>query len=48
MTDSTNHFLRGALYFNFSPNNDSLRPVIEHLEADIQQLIESLEWKENK
>lgn len=45
MTDSTQHFLRGALYFNFSPNSDSLKPVIEFLEKDIQNLIETLEWK---
>lgn len=44
MTDSTRHFLRGALYFNFSPNNDSLKPVIEYLESDIQHLIETLRW----
>jgi gliding motility-associated lipoprotein GldD len=47
MTDSTQHFLRGALYFNFSPNNDSLKPVIEYLEGDIQHLIETLSWAEN-
>ncbi len=29
VTDSTNHFLRGALYFNVKPNNDSLAPVID-------------------
>lgn len=46
MTDSTNHFLRGALYFNFSPNNDSLKPVIEYLESDIQHLIETLNWNQ--
>ncbi len=44
LTDSTSHFLRGALYFNFSPNNDSLEPVIEFIEQDIQRLIESFEW----
>ena len=44
LTDSTSHFLRGALYFNFSPNNDSLKPVIEYVEQDIQRLIESFEW----
>ena len=48
VTDSTTHFLRGALYFNFSPNNDSLKPVIKYLQSDIQQLIESLQWVEHK
>ena len=45
VTDSTQHFFRGALYFNFTPNNDSLQPVIDYLKKDIQVLIESLEWK---
>jgi gliding motility-associated lipoprotein GldD len=46
LTDSTTHFLRGALYFNVRPNNDSLSPVISFLEEDIQKLIESFEWIE--
>lgn len=46
LTDSTRHFIRGALYFNAVPNNDSLAPVIEFLKADIRHMIESFEWKE--
>ena len=45
LTDSTHHFLRGALYFNVRPNNDSLAPVISFIEDDIQRLIESFEWR---
>ncbi len=45
LTDSTSHFLRGALYFNTIPNNDSLAPVINFIEEDIQHLIESFRWK---
>ena len=45
LTDSTSHFLRGALYFNISPNNDSLAPVIDFIEKDIQHLIETIRWK---
>ncbi len=45
LTDSLNHFLRGALYFNFQPNNDSLAPVIDFLKQDIEHLIETLDWK---
>lgn len=45
LTDSTHHFLRGALYFNVRPNNDSLAPVIEFIQEDIQKLIESFEWR---
>lgn len=44
-TDSVRHFLRGALYFNVPPNEDSLRPVNEFLRKDMQHLIETLQWK---
>lgn len=45
LTDSTRHFLRGALYFDHAPNNDSLSPVIDFLEDDIMNLIQSLSWE---
>ncbi|MEI8203120.1 MAG: gliding motility lipoprotein GldD [Bacteroidota bacterium] len=45
ITDSTRNFLRGSLYFNNTPNNDSLSPVIDYLRKDIDQLINTLEWK---
>lgn len=45
-TDSVRHFLRGSLYIDCVPNNDSLAPVIEFLQQDIQHLIETLRWKE--
>ena len=45
VTDSTHHFLRGALYFNTYPNNDSLAPVIDFIEKDINHMISTLEWK---
>lgn len=46
LTDSTRHFLRGALFLNYTPNNDSLAPVIEYLQADIDQLVETLQWRD--
>ena len=45
LTDSTDHFLRGALYFKVSPNNDSLAPVIDFLKEDVFHLIETLNWE---
>lgn len=45
MTDSSKHFLRGALYFNSVPNSDSLAPVISYIKADIEQMLTSLKWK---
>lgn len=44
-TDSTKHYLRGALYFNTSLKSDSLAPVIEYLKKDVIQLLKTLEWK---
>lgn len=45
VTDSVNHFLRGALYFNVKPNYDSLKPTLEYVLQDIDHLIETVEWK---
>jgi gliding motility-associated lipoprotein GldD len=45
VTDSLKHFLRGALYFNSTPNYDSIRPVEQFLYKDMQHLIETLRWK---
>ena len=44
-TDSVHHFLRGALYINQTPNNDSLAPVINYIQEDIDHLIETLRWR---
>jgi len=45
LTDSTRHFMRGSLYFNTYPNNDSLQPVIDFITDDVRHLINTLEWK---
>lgn len=45
LTDSTEHFLRGSLYFNVKTNNDSLAPVIDFITDDVRHMIETLEWK---
>jgi gliding motility-associated lipoprotein GldD len=47
MTDSSNHFLRGALYFNVAPNYDSLKPSLDYIITDINHLIESVNWKKS-
>lgn len=44
VSDSVDHFLRGALYFKTSTKNDSLAPVINYLKKDIIQLLTTLEW----
>ncbi|MDX2174452.1 MAG: gliding motility lipoprotein GldD [Bacteroidota bacterium] len=45
LTDSTHHFLRGALYFNSVPNIDSLRVVVEFIKKDVMHLINTTRWK---
>lgn len=45
LTDSTHHFLRGALYFYAEPNADSLRPVTDYMMKDIEYFIDHFEWK---
>ena len=44
-TDSTRHFLRGALYFRTATANDSLAPVIDYVKKDIVQLLNTLQYK---
>jgi len=45
LSDSTTHYLRGALYFNEKPNMDSIRPVLEFLKTDVEHLISTFRWK---
>jgi gliding motility-associated lipoprotein GldD len=45
LTDSTKNFLRGALYFNATPNEDSLKPVNDFVSADMRHLINTFKWK---
>jgi gliding motility-associated lipoprotein GldD len=45
LTDSTKHFLRGALYFDAAPNEDSLSIVNDFLKQDLFHLINTLKWK---
>ncbi len=46
ITDSVKHFLRGALYFDTTPNEDSLNIVNDFLQEDMKHLINTLKWKE--
>lgn len=45
VSDSSQHFLRGALYFNVAPQPDSLAPVIEFIRKDVVRLMETTTWK---
>lgn len=43
LTDSVNHFFRGALYFN-TEVVDSLMPINNFIKEDIKHIIESFRW----
>ncbi|GHT34092.1 hypothetical protein AGMMS49574_20980 [Bacteroidia bacterium] len=45
LTDSSTHFFRGALYYDYVPNPDSIAPVTNYLKADMMELIQSFSWK---
>lgn len=45
LTDSTSHFIRGALYFDTRPNWDSLAPAVAYINQDIRHMIQEMEWR---
>lgn len=45
VTDSLNHFVTGALYFETKPNYDSIYPAAVYLQQDMGRIVESLRWK---
>lgn len=45
LTDSTKNYLRGALYFNELPRQDSIKPVLDFVKKDIDVMIKSIRWK---
>ena len=46
LTDSTDHFLTGSVYFNTKPNFDSILPAAAYLKKDMRHLMETVRWKE--
>ena len=46
LTDSTDHFLMGSLYFYSRPNYDSIMPAAKYVERDVMHLMETLHWKD--
>ncbi|MHB1177611.1 MAG: gliding motility lipoprotein GldD [Daejeonella sp.] len=45
LTDSTKNYLRGALYFNEQPRQDSIQPVLDFIKKDIDVMIKTFKWK---
>ena len=44
-TDSVRHFISGSVYFNVTPNYDSVQPASNYLEKDVRRIMETLRWK---
>lgn len=44
LTDTTEHFFRGALYFENKVNPDSMNIIHEFVKEDINRMIESFSW----
>jgi gliding motility-associated lipoprotein GldD len=45
LSDSTNHFFRGSLYFNSRPNPDSIAPVLAFVRQDLVHMVETMKWR---
>ncbi len=45
LTDSVKHFLRGALYFDATPNEDSLGIINSFVLDDLKHMINTFKWK---
>ncbi len=45
VTDSTNHFVTGSLYFYAKPNYDSIYPAAVYLQKDIRKIMETIRWE---
>ncbi len=47
VSDSVKNFLRGAIYFDAAPNEDSISIVDHFVQQDMKHLINTLTWKNN-
>jgi len=45
LTDSSKHYLRGALYFNEAPKIDSIAPIINFIRIDLDKMIKTFKWR---
>ena len=45
VSDDSKHFLRGSLYFETSPNIDSMGIVVDFVKVDMLHLLSTFQWK---
>jgi len=46
LTDKRERLFRGTLYFNYIPNRDSIKDIIDGLTTDIRYMMESFKFKQ--
>jgi len=46
LTDSTQHYLRGSVYFYSQVDPDSMSVVYDYVKEDVAKMIETFEWEE--
>jgi gliding motility-associated lipoprotein GldD len=47
LTDSTDIFVNGVIYFNSRPNYDSIKPVLDFIKPDLHKLMSSMKWNKS-
>lgn len=46
LTDTTRHFLRASLYFNNAVNPDSISPILDFVNEDIDKILATFKWND--
>ena len=47
LTDSVSRFVSGVVYLNKAPKYDSLKPSLDYLKVDLNQLVNTFNWNES-
>ncbi len=45
LSDYKTHYIRGSLYFQATPNIDSVQPIVDFIKADMMHIFETFEWE---
>tara|TARA_B110000908_G_C10235489_1_gene443065 strand:- start:1246 stop:1854 length:609 start_codon:yes stop_codon:yes gene_type:complete len=45
LSDLEKHYIRGSLYFQTSPNIDSVQPIVDFIKKDMTHIFETFKWK---
>lgn len=45
LSDTTQHFFRGSLYFDAKVDSDSIAPIFDFVKKDVEHMLTTFEWK---